>query len=100
VKDRWMKSDGIDPIAECSSDSQNHQDVKIVVTSAGWDFLGEHGKRKAFAQSVAQAFKPHWRTFHGWDGSKPEGQQVHVFRVDGLDVKLAALTSASGFYAE
>jgi hypothetical protein len=33
-----MRTDGVDPIIECSSEGPKHLDIKVVVTSAGWDY--------------------------------------------------------------
>jgi hypothetical protein len=98
VKEAWRRSDKVDPIIECSVERPDHQDIKVVVTGAGWDFLGEHGKRQAFATSLVEAYKSHWRTFHDWTGENPAGYQVHIWKMNGLDLELAALISASGFY--
>ena len=100
VKAAWDRSDGIDPIIECSGQGPNHQDVEVVVTSAGWEFLGDHGKRRAFAKSLVDAYRPHWKTFHGWSGAEPAGKQVHIVKMKGLDLEVAALTSAGGLYVE
>jgi hypothetical protein len=100
VKDTWNRTDGIDPIIDCTSEASGHVDIKIVVTNAGWDYLGEHGKRKAFAQSIIDAFKSHWKTFHAWNGADPSGHQVHLWRMNGADLALTATMSASGFYLE
>lgn len=100
VKDAWRRSDGIEPVIDCGMGDATHRDVKIVVTSAGWDYLGEHGRRKAFAQSVVDAFRPHWKNIHSWNGSEPAQRQVHLYETSGADLTLAALASASGFYQE
>lgn len=100
LKDAWMRSDRIDPINECTSDASNHLDIKVVVTTAGWDYLGEHGKRRTFAQSVMDTFRPHWKNFHSWNGSDPAERQVHFWRTSGVDLTIAATISASGFYLE
>lgn len=100
VKDQWRRSDGIEPIIDCTMADGTHRDVKVVVTNAGWDYLGEHGKRRAFAQSVVDAFRPHWTRIHAWNGSEPAQRQAHLYRMNGVDTELAALVSASGFYEE
>lgn len=100
VKQTWMNTDGIDPIITCTGEGASHEDVKIVVTAAGWDYLGTSGKRHAFATSILDAYRPHWKTFHGWNGGDPSGKQVHVWRASGADVTLAATTSAGGLYLE
>lgn len=100
VKNVWKRSDGIEPIIDCAMEDGTHRDVKVVVTNAGWDYLGEHGKRRAFAQSVVDSFRSHWKKIHSWDGSEPAQRQVHLYRKKGADAELAALASASGFYRE
>jgi len=72
----------------------------MVVTGAGWGFLGEHGKRRAFAKSIVDAYKPHWKAFHEWRGAEPAEKQVHVFKASGTDLTLAAMASAGGLYVE
>jgi hypothetical protein len=100
VKDAWMRSDGIAPVIDCTGEGPNHRDVKVVVTGAGWDYLGDHGKRRAFAQSIVDAYRPHWKSFHGWRGEEPAEKQVHVMKMNGLDLGIAATISASGFYVD
>lgn len=100
VKDAWMRSDGIDPIIECSGGGPNHQDIKVVVTGAGWEFLGAHGKQRAFATSIVSTYKAHWKTFHGWNGADPAEKQVHIMKMNGPDLDMAATISASGFYVD
>lgn len=100
VNAAWDRSDGIEPIITCSGGGPNHQDIEVEVSGAAWTFLGERGKRHAFAKSLVDAYRPHWKTFHGWSGADPAEKQVHIMKVSGADTTLAALTSAGGLYVE
>jgi len=96
----WDRSDGIEPIVTCSGGGPNHQDIEVEVSGAAWTFLGERGKRRAFAKSLVDAYRPHWKTFHGWSGADPAEKQVHIMKISGASITLAALTSAGGLYTE
>jgi hypothetical protein len=73
----------------------------VVVTNSTWDFLGEHDRRKAFAQMALASFKAHWTQFHRWTGSDPVNHRVQVWAAGGLSLeKPVATISASGLYIE
>jgi hypothetical protein len=102
VRNVWMQLDGIDPVIRCDSPRTDHAGIKVLVTNAGWEYLGEHGKANDFTLSFVEAYKSHWKQFHGWEGGDPAHHLVAVWMTTngGLDEKIVSTANAAGEYAE
>jgi len=102
VRNVWTQLDGIDPVIRCDSPRPDHAGIKVLVTNAGWEYLGEHGKANDFTMSFVEAYKIHWKQFHGWEGGDPAHHLVAVWMTTngGLDEKIVSTANAAGEYAE
>jgi hypothetical protein len=90
------------PIVECAA-PQDHRGIRVTLTGAAWDHLGEERTRSAFAQSLVTVYKSHWAQFHD-DAWKREPKRylvaIWVTRATSLDPKMVATANAAGGFAE
>jgi hypothetical protein len=92
------KWDGVTFI-RCGALPNGHRGIDIVLTNSAWEFLGENGKHRMFANAALASFKEHWSKFHGWKGTEPADHQVHLYRAGGMTPEtFVASISAGGLY--
>jgi hypothetical protein len=102
VRDIWMHLDGLDPIISCEAPRPDHRAIRVLVTNAGWDYLGEKLKQRELAKSLLEAYESHWKQFHGWNGGDAANHLVAIFETThmGMDDRIVATTNANGTYVE